>query len=665
VRQFHAMLLLGSTILGSAASAAPAPAIPPILTGAPSAKAINARCDWYVARSTAMRHALESAKGASTVTTTLVAFDRLNELLSDGGGEATLYREVSPSAASRSAGEKCENRISSENTKLNLSRPIYERLKAIKAPPGDPATQLYLTRTLQGFERSGIGLDAAGRAKAQELSDRASNLSTEFTANIPKGQHTVETTAAELDGLPHDFIDAHKAGSDGKITLTTDNTDYVPVMTYAKDRALRERMYRAYSLRAYPANDPVLRDMINTRDALAKLVGRPNYATLNFEDRMLNTPAKVQALMDEMAAAAKPAADRDYAKKLAVLKQLYPDATRVEPWDNGFVGALVQKQSYGYDRQEARKYFAYDNVRDGILRLTENMFGVDIRPWKMAKWDPLVESYEMYDHGKLIGRFIFDSHPRPGKYEHANSVPLRAGTKTQVPEGILVMNFAAGKGLMEHGDVTTFLHEFGHLLHGMFGGQPNQRWAGQSGVATEWDFVEAPSQMLENWVYDYDVLKGFAVDAAGHTIPRDLVEKMNRARYFSLGMDDMRQLGLSNISLQYYLGTAPADLGAAARQYDAKYDLLPPPAFSQFQDGFPHLGGYGAAYYTYRWSIVIADDMFTQFQKNGLRDRATAARYRKLVLEPGGTKPAGELVADFLGRPISIDAYRAKLAKDQ
>ena len=200
MRQFHALLLLGSTILGSAASAAPSLAIPPILTGAPSAKAIDARCDWYVARSTAMRHALESTKGASTVATTLVAFDRLNELLSDGGGEATLYREVSPTAASRAAGEKCENRISSENTKLNLSRPIYERLKAIKAPPGDPATQLYLTRTLQGFERSGIGLDTAGRAKAQELSDRASNLSTEFTANIPKGQHTIETTTAELDG---------------------------------------------------------------------------------------------------------------------------------------------------------------------------------------------------------------------------------------------------------------------------------------------------------------------------------------------------------------------------------------------------------------------------------------------------------------------------------
>jgi thimet oligopeptidase len=660
MRHSSVMLLLGS-MLGSTALAAPA--IPPVLPGAPSAAAINARCNIYVARSTAMRHALESAKGASTVATTLTAYDHLVELLADASGESGMYREVSPTAASRSAGEKCENRIASEFTKLSLSRPIYERLKAIE-PPADAATKLYLSRTLGSFERAGIGLDAAGRAKAQELSDKASKLSTEFEANIPKGQHQIEATPAELDGLPQDFIDAHKPGADGKITLTTDYTDYIPVMSYAKSRDLRERFYRAFSQRAYPLNEPVLRDMINTRDALAKLVRRPNYATLNFEDRMLNTPDKVQALMDEMAGAAKPAADRDYAKKLAVLKQLYPGATKIEPWDNGFVSGLVQKQDYGYDKQEARKYFQYNKVRDGILKLTEDMFGVDIRPWNTPKWDKLVESYAMYDHGKLIGRFYFDNHPRPGKYEHANSVPLRAGTRTQVPEGILVMNLPAGDALMEHDDVTTFLHEFGHLLHGMFGGQ-NQRWAGQSGVATEWDFVEAPSQMLENWVYDYDVLKGFATDAAGRTIPRALVDKMNRARYFSLGMDDMRQLGLSNISLQYYLGPAPADLGAAARAFDAKYDTLPPPPFSQFQDSFPHLGGYGAAYYTYRWSVVIADDMFTRFEGHGLRDRATAERYRKLVLAPGGTKPAAELVADFLGRPISIDAYRAKLAKDQ
>lgn len=661
MRRSSFLLLLGSAMSTTAVAV---PMVPPILPGAPSAVAIDQRCDMYVARSTAMRRALERSGGTPTVNVTLAAYDRLNALLADASGEATLYRQVSPTAASRSAGEKCEGRISSEATKLSLSRPIYDRIKVIKAPAADAATRLYLDRVLKGFERSGIALDDAGRAKAQALSDKASKLSTQFVANIPKGQRTISATSAELAGLPQDFIDLHKPGSDGKITLTTDYTDYIPVMTYAKDGGLRERLYRAYNERAYPDNGVVLRDLIDTRDDLAHLVGRPNYAALNFEDRMLNTPAKVQALFDEMAAAAKPAADRDYAKKLAALQQLQPGATRIAPWDNTYLAAVVQKQSYGYDRQAARQYFAYDNVRDGILRLTEDMFGVEIRPWKAPTWDKLVESYELYDHGKLIGRFHFNSHPRPGKYEHANSVSLRTGTKDQIPVGILVMNLPAGKGLMEHSDVETFLHEFGHLLHGMFGGQ-NQRWASQSGVATEWDFVEAPSQMLENWVYDYDVLKGFARDASGHTIPRELVEKMNRARYFSLGMDDMRQLGLSNVSLQFHLGRAPADLGGSARADMAKYDAVPPAPFSQFQDSFPHLAEYGAAYYTYRWSIVIADDMFTQFQAHGLRDRATAERYRRLVLAPGGSKPAAELVSDFLGRPISIDAYRAKLAKDQ
>jgi thimet oligopeptidase len=662
MHKYWAFLLVVTSLLGSQLAAAP-PVVPPILSGVPTAAQVTQRCNLLVAKSTALRTALEKAKGPATVASTLTAFDRLTEVIGGGAGEATLYRETGATAAARTAGEKCEVRMASEGTKLSLSRPIYERIKAIPAP-SDAPTKLYLSRVLGGFERAGIALDDAGRAKAQALTDEVSTLATQFEANIPKGQRTITATTAELEGLPQDFIDAHKPGADGRITLKTDYTDYIPVLTYAKSPALRERFYREFVLRAYPENDPVLRDLINKRDELAKLVGRPNYATLNYEDRMLNTPDKVQKLMDDMAAAAKPAAERDYAKKLAVLQQLQPGATKIQPWDNGYVSQLVQKQSYGYDRQEARKYFNYDNVRDGILKLTEDMFGVDIRPWNTAKWDKLVEAYEMYDHGKLIGRFYFDSHPRDGKYEHAIAVPLRVGVRGAIPVAALVMNLPSGKGLMEHGDVETFLHEYGHLLHAIFAGQ-NQRWAYESGITTEWDFVEAPSQMLENWVYDYDTLAGFAVDASGNKIPRDLVEKMNKARYFSIGMDDMRQLGLSNISLQYYLRPAPADLGAAAREYDAKYDPLPPPSFSQFQDSFPHLAGYGAAYYTYRWSIVIADDMFTRFQADGLRNPETAAQYRKLVLAPGGTKPAADLVADFLGRPISLDAYRAKMEKDQ
>ena len=292
---------------------------------------------------------------------------------------------------------------------------------------------------------------------------------------------------------------------------------------------------------------------------------------------------------------------------------------------------------------------------------------MQIRPWRTAVWDKSVEPYELLDHGQVIGRFYFDSHPRPGKYNHGNMVPLRNGVQGRtIPVAALVMNLPEGDyatGLMEHDDVVTFLHEFGHMLHGMF--SPGRRWAGVSGITTEWDFVEAPSQMLEEWVFDYDTLSHFARDEKGNTIPRALVDKMNAARYFDLGLVDMRQLALSNISLRLHQGPAPADIGKEVHRLDAQYNLVPLMEGSQFQDAFGHLTEYSAIYYTYRWSKVIADDMFTVFSSHGLRDRATADRYRRTVLQPGGSRPANDMVTEFLGRPISLDSYRAELAKDK
>lgn len=658
----HAVLLAGLCLLSSPALAAP----PPILSGSPSAAQINERCDWFVKNLAAAREALEKLSGPAAVDNVLRDYDAIYELIGAGIGEATFWREVAVSADARDAAQKCEVGMYGEGNRLGLSRPVFDRLKAIPKP-SDASTALYLKRQIETFERAGVGLDEAGRAKMQTVSDEASGLSSKFESNIPKGQLSVTAKPEELDGLPQDYIDAHKPNADGLIKITTDYPDYSPVMTYAKSDSLRKRLAIAYNRRAYPDNDAVLRDLINKRDELAKLVGRPNYAALTLEDRMINTPTKVSDLIGQMAAAARPAAERDYAKKLASLREIYPETTKVELWQNGFATQRVQKALYGFDRQEARKYFTYDNVRDGILKLTQEMFGVEIRPWAYDTWDKLVEPYEMVENGKVIGRFILDSHPRPGKYEHANAVPLRIGVGDRIPMAALVMNLPAGghaTGLMEHGDVDTFLHEFGHLLHYIFGGQ-NQRWAGLSGIATEWDFAEAPSQMLENWIYDYDTLKRFAVDAQGKPIPKDLVAQMNRARYFDMGMADMRLMGFSNASLRYYLGRAPADLGTAFKEYHRQYDLVQFPAETQFQDSFSHLGGYGPAVYTYNWSRVIADDLFTSFEKNGLRDRVTADRYRRLVLAPGGSKPAAELVADFLGRPISMDAYRVRLAKNQ
>ena len=273
----------------------------------------------------------------------------------------------------------------------------------------------------------------------------------------------------------------------------------------------------------------------------------------------------------------------------------------------------------------------------------------------------------MFDGGKLIGQFYFDTHPRAGKYNHANVVPIRMGIEGRVtPVAALVTNFPAGDhktGLMEHRDVETFLHEYGHLLHVIFSGK--QAWEQANMGSIEWDFIEAPSQMLENWVWDYDTLSRFAVDESGNKIPRDLVEKMNKSRYFLEAFSDRRQFGLANASLAYYSGPPEADLAAEFARASDQYSLIPTLAGTHTEASFGHLNGYSAFYYTYSWSKTISLDLFTRFDRDGLRNQATARDYRMKVLAAGGSKPAATLVQSFLGRPLSTDAYRARLGKGE
>jgi len=636
----------------------------PLLATAKDAGEINAKCDRYVAEIERRTAELEAENGSATVETTLARYDQLAALMAGGFGEFGLYQQIMADDARRNAGGDCQVRLSGLSSKLGLSRPIYDRLSAIDASREDAATQHYLKLTLASFERGGVASDDATRAEIQALQEKIAVVGNEFDMNIAASQKSIKVQPAELEGLPADFIASHPPGEDGLVTITTNTPDYGPVMSYARSDRLRRELAEVYNRRAFPENDEKLRVMLHLRQEIASRLGRRNHAQLVLEDKMVDTPKKVAALLEEMAQAALPAARGDYEKNLAVLKELRPGATEIQFHETGWLSPIVQQRYYDYDPQEARQYFAYDNVRDGILALTQDLFRVEIRKWNTPTWDRDVEPYEVVEGGKVLGRFYLDSHPRPGKYTHANMIPLRPGTPDSPPVGALVMNFPKGDhttGLMEHGDVETFLHEFGHLLHGIFGG--TQRWFGQAGIATEWDFVEAPSQMLENWVYDYDTLKTFARDKDGNVIPRELVDKMNRARLFNAGFGDMRQLGYANVSLQLHQQPVPEDLGQAARYYRGEFDLVRTPDYVQMQSAFGHLNGYSAIYYTYRWSKVIADDLFTRFQAEGLRNPQTAKDYRDKVLAMGGTKPAAELVRDFLGRDISLDAYRAEMAK--
>lgn len=653
-------------LLATTALAAPAQAgevynlLGPVMHD-PSEADIADRCDYYAGQIDLRRDALLGDNDDPTLANTLERFDEINALLMSAGNESSLYQQVLLTPELRAAGGDCSARLAGISSEISLSRGVYDRLAALDVSEADPVTQAYYSETMDAFRRAGVALDDEGRARVQEINDELAALSTQFAQNIAEDVRTIEVAPEELAGVPQDFIDAREVGENGMITLTTASPDYVPVMTYADSDDLRERYAELYGKRAWPANDDVLRQIFTLRQELAELTGYENYAALEFADRMLDTTQKVEDFIAQIDAAARPVARADYGQLLTMLQELRPGAESIEPYQLGWLGPKVQQANYNYDPQEARQYFQHDNVRDGIFDLTQRLFGVEVQPWDTPVWHEDVEAYELVEDGTVIGRFYLDSHPRPGKYTHANVLPLFVGTEEdgEPPVAALVQNLP--DGLMEHGQVTTFLHEYGHILHFLFGGR--REYAGTNMLRLEWDFIEAPSQILENWVYDYDTLATFAINAEGETIPRDLVERMNAVRYFNQGMFEMGQLGLTATSYNFHTQPVPADLGEAAREWRGAYSLVPPSETSEFQAAFSHLDGYGAAYYTYGWSRVIAADMFSRFKAEGLTNAETAADYRRLVLEPAATRPAAELVREFVGRDISFEAFQEDLER--
>ncbi len=658
--------LLAATSLSHPAQAADVRDIMGSIIASPeSVEVLDAKCDTYVEGVEERRSAIIGGTGTATVENTLVPYDEITALINAGLGEFSLYQQVMLTPELRDAGGACAVRLTSLNSEISLSRPIYDRLAAVGTSSADELTQSYLTDTLAAFERAGVALDDEQRARVQEIQDEMAQISTELARNIAEDVRSVKARPEELAGLPQDFIDAHELDEDGMITLTTASTDYQPVMSYASSDELRQRFSVAYTQRAWPQNDAPLARLFELRSELARLLGRPDFATLALEDKMLDTPSKVIELMAETNRVARPVAQRDYEMILEAFRSVEPDAQWLEYWQQGYAQTLAQGMFFSYDPQETRQYFTYNNVRDGVFKLTEDLFGVEIRRWDTPVWNEDVEAFEMLDNGEVIGRFYFDSHPRPGKYTHANMIPIYPGVPGEdVPVGALVQNLPAGDydtGLMEHGQVETLLHEFGHMIHGMFGG--TQHYFGQNFLTVEWDVVEAPSQMLENWVYDYDTLANFARNEEGETIPRELVERMNRVRYFGQGMFEMGQLGLTNTSFEFHRQNVPTDLGVAMRAWYNEYAMVQLPNYTQRQASFGHLDGYSAFYYTYLWSRVVAADLFAQFEAAGIRNRDVANRYRETILAPGGTKPAEEIVRDFLGRDVELDAFREGLEK--
>lgn len=484
----------------------------------------------------------------------------------------------------------------------------------------------------------------------------------QFDRNISEDKGDMPFKPEELAGVPQDWLEAHKPGADGLVHLTYDYPDLFPVLDFADNRETRRKVASGWLDRGYPANESVLKQLLEKRYELARTLGYPDYATLITADKMIGSPQRATTFIDDANAAAQPGADADYAELLAFAKAADSSIDRLQFYDAFYMKNRLRKQKYDVDAAEVRRYFTYDKARSGIFRLVRDLFGADIRPWDTPTWDTSVSAWELYDGDTLVGRFYLDMHPRTGKYSHVAQFPIRTGVEgRQVPVSALVCNFPA-TGPMEHPDVTTFLHEFGHLIHSLYSGRV--QYATQSMSALPQDFIEAPSQLLEEWTWDYDTLKRFAADEAGQPIPQALVEKMNAGRKFGVAIGQKDQLAFSAISLNFYNRAPTFDLQAMLDAQVSRYSMYPPIASTHMYAGFGHLNGYSALYYTYVWSKAIALDLFTRFESAGIRNPQVAAAYRKTVLDPGGSEDANALIEGFLGRPLSLDAYRQYLQKE-
>lgn len=625
-----------------------------------SPAAVKQRCNATLALAGSVRAAIEKHAGAATIDRDFRDYDALANLLSSIANEMGVVEATNPAKPIRDAARDCVSRAADALTAVSLSRPIYDRLAAIPRTGLDPATGYALDKTLRDYRLAGVDRDAATRAKVAALQKEITDVGLVFERNIAEDKSEITLASADdLAGLPQDYIDAHKPGADGLIHIGTTYPDVFPLLKFAHKEAVRQKMYMTFANRAWPVNDAPLTTLLTKRYELAKLLGYPDFATLATADKMIGTPQRATAFLDEVNTAALSASQRDQAELLAVQKTFAPEGTTVRAWNSSYLSNVVQKQKYDVDQAVIRQYFTYSKARDGIFALVHDLFGADIRPWKASFWAPDVEGYELLDHGKVVGRFFLDMHPRPGKYSHAETATIRTGLDgRQLPIGGLICNFPAD-GPMEHSDVTTFLHEFGHLIHFLYSG--HQRFGAQKMEAMQWDFVEAPSQLLEEWTWDYDTLKRFATNAKGETIPAELVRKMNVARRFGNAGDWRKQVAFSASALAYHERAPGFDLDETWREEQTRYSPTAPVTGAHSYAAFGHLNGYSAVYYTYVWSKAIALDLFGRFKAEGIRNPEVALAYRKAVLDPGGTVDANVLVENFLGRPPSTAAFRAEL----
>ena len=613
--------------------------------------------------------------------------DVASERFSRAWGAVGHLNAVADTPALRAAYNEAMPRVTAFWTRLGSDERLYAKYKAINAITLDTEQRQAHKNAVRNFVLGGAELQGAAKERFAEIQERQAELSQKFSENALDATDAFAYYAspAELDGIPEDVVSTARAAaeSEGKAgyKLTLKMPCYLPVMQFAKSSALRETLYRAYVTRASEFGDAkldntaLITEILALREEEAKLLGYKSFGQLSVVPKMAESPEQVTKFLRDLGVKAKPYGQRDLADlKAFATTQL--GLTDPQPWDWTFIGEKLKEARYAFSEQEVKEYFTAPKVMAGLFKIVETLFEVAIRRDSAPVWHPTVEFYRIERAGTTVGQFYLDPSARAGKrggawMDDVRARWLRPDTGAlQTPIAQLVCNFAEGVDgnppLLTHDDVTTLFHEFGHGLQHMLT-QINERdVSGISGV--EWDAVELPSQFMENFCWEWDVLQHMTshVDT-GEPLPRALFDKMTAAKNFQSGLQTLRQIEFSLFDMllhtEYQAATAkPGDVLALLAQVRSEMAVMPSPTFSRTPNTFSHIfsGGYAAGYYSYKWAEVLSADAYAAFEEtagaNGEPSIETGRKYREAILESGGSRSAMDSFKAFRGREPQLDA---------
>jgi len=580
-----------------------------------------------------------------------------------------VAREVSP-------------KLSEFGNYVSLNEDLFKRVKAVydKRESLDltPEQAKLLENSYKGFVRRGANLQGEAKKRYAEITTELAQLSLKFGENVLEETNAFElliTDEKDLSGLPEAVREAAQqlAKSKGKEgwMFNLQYPSYLPFMKYADNRELREKMYRAYTSRAFKDNEynneEIIHKIVNLRLEKANLLGFKSHADYVLSERMAETPEKVNSFLEELHEASKPYAEKEFKEvtDFAKANGLKGDLQR---WDWAYYSEKLKTEKFGFDEEEVKPYFQLEKVREGVFELAHRLYGLNFKENKdIQVYHPDVTAYDVFNEdGSFLSVLYLDFFPRDGKRGGAWMNDFRAQSningKMERPIITVVTNFTkpteTKPSLLTFDEVETFLHEFGHSLHGMLA---NTVYPSMSGTGVYRDFVELPSQIMENWATEKEWLDLFAVHyKTGEKIPAELVDKLIKARNFQSGYLSERQLSFGMDDMAWHSITKPVteDVISFERRVMDKTELFPHVEGSCFNTAFSHIfaGGYAAGYYGYKWAEVLDADAFSMFKKNGIFDKATAESFRKNILEKGGTQHPMELYKAFRGQEPTVDA---------